>query len=343
MSDLQIVVTGAKTIEKVLADELGGTGPGLYEKMASTRIPVPQSLQRRIRYVASMRNKNVHELRVAIGDHVAFTERCARIVEDLRDLHAGRQLTRTSLPATPGATKPWTWIWAVGGLVLFLVAGGVTFNLYGGMTPTPMQGSTSEPVAQSAARPAAEQSAATSTPSSAAPAAAAPSAAAAGAVATIEGAAPGAAPAAEAPAAAATSPSGYYGTALDALTINAVSLRYQANAPIIEATVRNTSSAPLSHALLDARLYLDGEAEPALINGKRTAIKEAPLTVSFGAGGLAAGETRNIRITPAAASDWSKPDIVKAKSRNLVLRVVDVIDRGKTPAAAPANKARAPR
>ena len=75
MSDLQTVVSGAKAIEKVLVEEFGAKGRGLYANMASSRIPIPQAMQRRIRYVAAMRNKSVHELRFDLGDPAAFTER----------------------------------------------------------------------------------------------------------------------------------------------------------------------------------------------------------------------------------------------------------------------------
>ena len=336
MSDLQTVVSGAKTIEKVLVEEFGAKGRGLYANMASSRIPIPQALQRRIRYVAAMRNKSVHELRLDLGDPAAFTERCARLVEELRELHANRQLVRTSHVAAAPSGRPWAWgIGAV--VVLALIVGGyLAFERGAGSPVTSFE----------AARPTAPAASATS-PASATPSSDATPAATAmrsGTVATAgtggetggeaadtntdPGSNPGASPA---PASADAS-TGYYGVADEALRIEAVTLHYQKNAlsrqqPLIELSVRNTSAATLSHVLLDARLFINDGAEPVLINGKRRNAKQAPLYAGFGATGLAAGEIRVLKLYAAAASDWGVAEVRNAKSRRLALQVAEVSEK----------------
>ena len=330
MSDLQTVVNGAKAIEKVLVDEFGSSGRGLYATMASSRIPIPQALQRRIRYVATMRNKNVHELRFDLGDPNVFSERCASIIQDLRDLRANRQLIRTSPVAAPQSAK--SWAWGIGAtVVLALAIGGyMALDRYSDGTPfTHVE----------AARPAAAAASPAPTPPTDLKSVPAPDPAAvamrsgnianAGTGSDTNGEASGTA--------AASSPdtsTGYYGVANEVLRIEAMSLQYQQRAlsrqdPLIEISVRNTSATTLSHVLLDARLYINDGTEPVLINGKRRAAKEGPLYVGFGDAGLAVGETRVLRLYAATVSDWGIPEVLNAKSRRLIVQVADVFDAKK--------------
>jgi len=337
MSDLQTVVSGAKTIEKVLVEEFGAKGRGLYANMASSRIPIPQALQRRIRYVAAMRNKSVHELRFDLGDPAAFTERCARLVEELRELHANRQLVRTSHVAAAPSGKPWAWgIGAV--VVLALLVGGYLASERGASTqasafeavrtPAPATPSTAP---ASATPPASEATPAATAMRSGTTATAGTGGETNGETSADANPEPGSPPAAS-PAPTADASTGYYGVADEALRIEAVTLNYQKNAlsrqqPLIELSVRNTSAATLSHVLLDARLFINDGAEPVLINGKRRNAKQAPLYAGFGATGLAAGEIRVLKIYAAAASDWGVAEVRNAKSRRLALQVAEVAEK----------------
>jgi hypothetical protein len=337
MSDLQTVVSGAKAIEKVLVEEFGAKGRGLYANMASSRIPIPQAMQRRIRYVAAMRNKSVHELRFDLGDPAAFTERCARLVEELRELHTNRQLVRTSQVATQPSGKPWAWgMGAV--VVLLLIAGGyLAFDRHGAGTPTPPFDAVRSTV------PAASPASSTTPPSTDPAPSSAIVAMRSGTTATVgtnsetgnaTNTEPGSDTSASTAPASTDASTGYYGVADEALRIEAVTLHYQKNAlsrqrPLIELSVRNTSAATLSHVLLDARLFINDGAEPVLINGKRRNAKQGPLYAGFGAAGLAAGEIRVLKIYAAAASDWGVPEVRNAKSRRLALQVAEVSEGGK--------------
>jgi len=337
MSDLQTVVSGAKTIEKVLVEEFGAKGRGLYANMASSRIPIPQALQRRIRYVAAMRNKSVHELRLDLGDPAAFTERCARLVEELRELHATRQLVRTSHVAAAPSRRPWAWgIGAV--VVLSLIVGGYLASERGAGTASSFEAArTTAPAASATAPASAALPASDATPAATAMRSGTTATAGTGGETSGETSAdsnvePGSPPAASPAPASADASTGYYGVADEALRIEAVTLNYQKNAlsrqqPLIELSVRNTSAATLSHVLLDARLFINDGAEPVLINGKRRNAKQAPLYAGFGATGLAAGEIRVLKIYAAAASDWGVAEVRNAKSRRLALQVAEVSEK----------------
>ena len=48
---LKDVLTGTKRIEAILEEKFAATGRGLYEKMESANMKLPEPLQKRIRYV----------------------------------------------------------------------------------------------------------------------------------------------------------------------------------------------------------------------------------------------------------------------------------------------------
>ncbi|MET0209630.1 MAG: hypothetical protein ABW220_11365, partial [Burkholderiaceae bacterium] len=337
-----------KAIEKVLVEEFGAKGRGLYANMASSRIPIPQAIQRRIRYVAAMRNKSVHELRFDLGDPAAFTERCARIVEALRELHAGRELIRTSQIATPQSGKPWAW--GIGAVVVLLLAVGgyVAVDRHDAGTPAAQFEAVRSSVpaaspAAPAAPPATDQTSAPSavTMRSGNTATAETSGETRGGTSSgtnaKDGGAnndPGSDTAASTAPPSANNSTGYYGVANEALRIEAMSLHYQKNTlsrqqPLIELSVRNTSATTLSHVLLDARLFINDGAEPVLVNGRRPGANQGPLYAGLGEAGLAVGETRVLRLYAAAVSDWGINEVRNAKSRRLVLRVAEVFDSKK--------------
>lgn len=55
------VVASTKNLETLLGSRFGATGRGLYEKTASITPPLPDRLVKRIRYVATLRNKAMHQ------------------------------------------------------------------------------------------------------------------------------------------------------------------------------------------------------------------------------------------------------------------------------------------
>ena len=61
MSDIDLAVTRSQRLEQLLEHDFGATGRGLHEKVSSVADSMPQDLVRKLRLVATVRNKVVHE------------------------------------------------------------------------------------------------------------------------------------------------------------------------------------------------------------------------------------------------------------------------------------------
>jgi len=51
----------SQTLDQLLANRYGAEGRGLHEKLSSVEGRIPQFIQKKIRYIATMRNKATHE------------------------------------------------------------------------------------------------------------------------------------------------------------------------------------------------------------------------------------------------------------------------------------------
>ena len=61
MSDIDLAVTRSRKLEQMLERDFGASGRGLHEKTSSVEGRLPQSLVRKLRLVATVRNRVVHE------------------------------------------------------------------------------------------------------------------------------------------------------------------------------------------------------------------------------------------------------------------------------------------
>ena len=61
MSDIDLAVTRSRRLEQTLERDFGASGRGLHEKVSSVADALPMDLVRRLRLVATVRNKVVHE------------------------------------------------------------------------------------------------------------------------------------------------------------------------------------------------------------------------------------------------------------------------------------------
>lgn len=93
------VVASTKNIETILGARFGATGRGLYEKTASVTPALPDRLVKRIRYVATLRNKAMHEDGFEINDLAAYVADCQAIAAELEQIHASRQHMGQRAPA----------------------------------------------------------------------------------------------------------------------------------------------------------------------------------------------------------------------------------------------------
>ena len=87
MSDIDLAVKSSKKIESTLQRVLGAQGKGLHEKVSSVENSISTALVKRIRYIASIRNKLIHDESVKkISDRPAFKAAVKHVSKELKKL-----------------------------------------------------------------------------------------------------------------------------------------------------------------------------------------------------------------------------------------------------------------
>ncbi|MEG1398373.1 MAG: excalibur calcium-binding domain-containing protein [Acinetobacter sp.] len=83
-SDIDIVITQSKALEALLEQKFGATGRGLHEKLTSIEYQLETGLVKNIRWIATMRNKVVHE-NFQLTNQNDFLRSCQRALEGLQN------------------------------------------------------------------------------------------------------------------------------------------------------------------------------------------------------------------------------------------------------------------
>lgn len=294
MTDLNKIIAGAKSIERILTEQFGGTGRGMREKLDSARYPIPQPLQQRIAYLARVRNRCVHEEGYELKDTDDYVRKCESVCAELQEAHAIALRVAQQRTLRRG-----------NGNLRFLKLGGVALALAGvwwAMQPSRPDGAMPE------AELATVQNTEADAPSPPAPA-----------------------PASGAGQGEKTSPpvaiGAHQGIGNDVLAVESVEFGYARGGfndtePRIAVTVRNTSDRTISSARADGRLYVGGEATPLV----DTTAGDKPLYLFFGDEGLAPGARRKVSVGLFGDDRWKLPDAINAGKRTLLLRIAQVSD-----------------
>lgn len=77
-SDIDLVVSASRRLEAVLAKRYGATGRGLHAQISSVEKQLPRDLVHALRWVATMRNKVLHQDGFKLKDRAAFRAEVAR-------------------------------------------------------------------------------------------------------------------------------------------------------------------------------------------------------------------------------------------------------------------------
>jgi hypothetical protein len=109
-SDIDLAIKTSKRLEGLLETRYGAEGRGLHEKLASVEAKLSPEALRNGRYVATMRNKVVHEAGFSLPDRPRFMN-CAAALE--KELGGGRRLTA-------GVRFPWGVVVCAAGFVLLV-------------------------------------------------------------------------------------------------------------------------------------------------------------------------------------------------------------------------------
>jgi hypothetical protein len=81
-SDLELVVQASKQLEAALEKQYGATGRGLHEKLSSVEQQLPPEIVRNLRFIATMRNKIVHE---TDSEGLEDRDRFEQVVDEVMD------------------------------------------------------------------------------------------------------------------------------------------------------------------------------------------------------------------------------------------------------------------
>ena len=314
---LKDVLQGTKRIEAILEEKFGSTGRGLYEKMTTANMKLPEPLQKRIRYVATMRNKTMHEEGFEIPNIPEYVKTCQSIAEQLEHLHANRKPSFFSQGAGSWMRK----------VALIGCAGAGIFGLaYLGMATALKHGQPSRAVAahdvgESNPGPARAQEQPTAPTAAARPARANPPAPAA----VVKAAA--------APAQADVDQSTETTSPSAPVTFKNLKFSMKKDGwgslePNLSATFTNNHSATISSIRVKARLFINGETTPVAGNTR----SDGEFFVFFGDSGLAPGASASplISFFGFDKDSWKVPDVINAKTRVVEMQIIDAKDGRKS-------------
>ena len=100
-NDFELCITSSKELEHLLDTEFGASGKGLHEKISSVEKELTPKLVRNMRYLATIRNKLVHEHDFNDIPHRArfienFESSCEELKEILRQRQSGNSDTSSN-------------------------------------------------------------------------------------------------------------------------------------------------------------------------------------------------------------------------------------------------------
>lgn len=85
-SKIDLAVSSAQRIERILTDGLGAEGRGLHQKITSVEPHLPSDLVKNLRWIATVRNKTVHEDQNAMRNRRDFIRASREAEIDLMNL-----------------------------------------------------------------------------------------------------------------------------------------------------------------------------------------------------------------------------------------------------------------
>ena len=95
LSDIELAVRYSQALEALLAKSFGATGTGLFVLTKSVENRLPPATVNRLRQVAWLRNKVVHEEGFALPNRDAFMLSCRQCESELKDAHE-KELARAA-------------------------------------------------------------------------------------------------------------------------------------------------------------------------------------------------------------------------------------------------------
>lgn len=86
-NDYELAIKSSKEMEHILEVEFNATGRGLHEKITSASSQLPPHLVKKMRYLATIRNKLIHERGFdSIPDRTKFIENFEKSADELHQI-----------------------------------------------------------------------------------------------------------------------------------------------------------------------------------------------------------------------------------------------------------------
>ena len=121
MGQIENTVEYTRKLEALLVEELGAEGRGLHEKVSSVERELPGALVKKVRYIASVRNKMMHD-DYQLQEPEDFYAVCEQALRELSERIERLKSVPAAGPSgalTPQAPMKWTSL-AVGALIVVL-------------------------------------------------------------------------------------------------------------------------------------------------------------------------------------------------------------------------------
>lgn len=335
MSDLKAIIDAVKGIESTLVEQFGAEGRGLHEKLTSVEAQVPSHLQRSIRYLATLRNKAMHEEGYEIKDPEAYVRQANEARAQLLALSKPKPATTAPVPVAATVPQTPNKLLVLG--IAALMVGGIWFVA---SMIQPRSNNATAPVGAVSHREPVK------TPTPASPVAESRpndvTLPPVGGVVSREPVAPKVVPAASEPAVNngslpetmhqrgsaamlhdAITAGQSVGVGNGALRIDVVEFSTAVGSwgraePQISLTVTNIADKTVSSARAEAMLFINGNDTPS--------VQTKDLFVYMGEQGLQSGETRKVKISSDLRFDWNAPDVLNAEKRAVAVRITSSDD-----------------
>ena len=96
-NDYELVIKSTKELEYILAEQFHAEGRGLHEKLSHCESQIPQQLVKKMRYLATIRNRLIHERGFdAIPDRPTFIKLFVEAENELKILLKDRNKSISS-------------------------------------------------------------------------------------------------------------------------------------------------------------------------------------------------------------------------------------------------------
>jgi len=124
MGEIETAIRYSKEIEGLLETRFGAEGRGLHEKASSVEHQLPSEILKKLRYIATIRNKVVHETGYQIDNFENFVSSCEEALNFLRTAGAAHSAKPSSATTAEEKTRQFLLSLAVPAAILFSIIGG---------------------------------------------------------------------------------------------------------------------------------------------------------------------------------------------------------------------------